>query len=394
MRWSFKSLISPNCLISLVVMMLERAGCPLYNEKKFKFNKIARSYAGLVLRGIPHMRYLAITTLLAVAVSLLGNPVFAEVPVQPQSEIERQDAVDSVKPAKLPNRPRVGLALGGGGSRGAAHVGVLKVLKEENIPIDIIAGTSIGSVVGGFYASGMPLDKISEVFEKNIFTKEFAPMPVLRLALEPTALMLRVFGYRPFDGLYYGRKFKNYADKAVGSKRIEQFNIPYAAVVTDVVTGKSCRLTEGDLGAALVASTAVPELRKPMQIGDRLYCDGGVVNNVPVDHARDMGADIVIAVNIDERLKDRPIDDFRALGSMARQALRIQLATFDEPSSKKADVLIHPDTTGISLVSFHKADGKRGIEAGVAAAREAMPEIKRKLAALGIATSKPVDPVK
>lgn len=219
-------------------------------------------------------------------------------------------------------------------------------------------------------------------------------MPILRLLLEPTVLTLRLFGYHPFDGLYYGGKFRNYADKAVGDKQIEDFNIPYAAVVTDVVTGKSCRLTKGDLGVALVASTAVPELRKPVQIGDRLFCDGGVVNNVPVNHAREMGADIVIAVNIDEYLKDRPIKDFRKLGSMAQQALRIQLATFDEPTSAKADILIHPDTTGISLVSFKKSDGKRGIDAGIEAARAAMPEIKRKLALTGITPTAPIDTAK
>jgi NTE family protein len=303
------------------------------------------------------------------------------------------DSTDA-KDGKDSKRPRVGLALGGGGSRGSAHVGVLKVLLEENIPIDLIAGTSIGSVVGGFYASGIPIEDIAQVFEKNTFTKEFAPMPILRLMLEPTALTLRLFGYRPYDGLYYGWKFRNYADKAVGDKKIEQFNIPYAAVVTDVVSGKSCRLTEGDLGVALTASTAVPELRKPVQIGDRLFCDGGVINNVPVNHAREMGADVVIAVDIDEQLKDRPLKDFRKLGSMGRQALRIQLATFDGPSGKNADILIHPDTTGINLVSFKKSDGKRGIDAGIAAARAAMPEIKRKLAMAGITPTKQIDSAK
>lgn len=281
-------------------------------------------------------------------------------------------------------RPRIGLALGGGGSRGAAHVGVLKVLKEENIPIDMIAGTSIGSVVGGFYAAGVPLEQISEVFEKNEFTKEFTPMPILTLALEPTLIMARLFGYKPYDGLFNGTKFKKYADKMTGSKNIEQLSIPYAAVVTDVVTGKSCRLTEGSLGLAMQASTAVPELKRPVEIGDKLYCDGGLINNVPVNHVREMGADFVIAVDIDEQLKDAPLKKFRALGSMARQALRIQLATFDLPNRKNSDVFINPDTTGINLVSFKKSDGKRGIEAGIAAAREAMPEIKRKLAEIGI----------
>ena len=107
-----------------------------------------------------------------------------------------------------------------------------------------------------------------------------------------------------------------------------------------------------------------------------------------------MGADVVIAVDIDEYLKDRPIKDFRKLGSMARQALRIQLATFDGPSGKNADILIHPDTTGINLVSFKKSDGKRGIDAGIAAARAAMPEIKRKLAMAGITPTKQIDSAK
>ncbi len=325
---------------------------------------------------------------LAVAVSFVASSASAQVPQKTAQSDDANSGSQAVSnPSKSLNRPRIGLALGGGGSRGSAHVGVLKVLQEEHIPIDIIAGTSIGSVVGGFYAGGMSLDELAAIFEKNTFTKEFTPMPILRLALEPTALTLRMFGYKPFDGLYYGWKFRKYADKAIGSKKIEQLNIPYAAVVTDVVTGKSCRLTEGDLGVALVASTAVPELRKPVQIGDHLYCDGGVINNVPVDHCRAMGADIVIAVNIDEQLKERPISDFRALGSMGRQALRIQLANFDTPNCQKADVLIHPDTTGINLVSFKKGDGKLGIDAGIAAARAAMPEIRRKLSSLGIATT-------
>jgi NTE family protein len=332
---------------------------------------------------------------LAMAAGCVVSPGFAQVP---QQETSSAVAASGTKPAgsrSLPlNRPRIGLALGGGGSRGGAHVGVLKVFAEEHIPIDVIAGTSIGSVVGGFYAAGLSIDDLAAIFEKNTFTKEFAPMPVLRLAAVPTLLTLRVLGYKPYDGLYFGWKFRNFANKAVGSKKIEQFGIPYAAVVTDVVSGKSCRLTSGDLGVALVASTAVPELRKPVQIGEHLYCDGGVINNVPVDHCRAMGADIVIAVNIDEQLKDRPIKDFRALGSMGKQALRIQLAAFDGPSAQKADILIHPDTTGIGLVSFHKADGKRGIDAGIAAARQAMPEIKRKLASLGIATADRIDSVK
>lgn len=293
----------------------------------------------------------------------------------------------SADEARSAGRPRIGLALGGGGSRGAAHVGVLKVLQEEHIPIDMIAGTSIGSVVGGFYASGLSIDQMSELFIGNKFTKEFTPMPVVRFLLEPTELSLRLVGYKPYDGLYRGWTFRRYVNNKIGAKKIEDLKIPYAAVVTDVVSGKSVRLTNGDIGWAMQASTAVPGLKKPVQIGERLYCDGGVINNVPVSHVKEMGADFVIAVDIDEYMKDTPLKHFTGLGSMARQALKIQLNAFDGPSSQSADVCIHPDTTGISLVSFKKGSGQAGIDAGVAAARAAMPEIKRKLSSLGIATN-------
>ncbi len=334
-------------------------------------------------------KFFGIIVSIAAVGSLAATPVAAQVSQEADQSATSSPAItNSPSPtSKSQRRPTIGLALGGGGSRGAAHVGVLKVLKEENIPIDMIAGTSIGSVVGGFYAAGISLDQIGEVFEKKIFTKEFTPMPILRLALEPAALTLRLFGRKPYDGLYNGDKFRKYANGITGSKKIEQLSIPYAAVVTNVVTGQSCRLAEGDLGLAMQASTAVPELKQPVQIGDKLFCDGGLINNVPVSHVREMGADFVIAVDIDEQLKEVPLDKFRGLGSMGRQALRIQLSTFDLPNRKNADIFINPDTTGINLVSFKKGDGKRGIEAGIAAAREAMPEIKRKLAEIGVATA-------
>jgi NTE family protein len=330
---------------------------------------------------------------LALAGFISVSAVFGQTSPQPvdtsTAAADLQAAADSNSLSKKSpsiKRPRIGLALGGGGSRGAGHVGVLKVLKEENIPIDIIAGTSIGSVVGGFYAAGKPIDEIGQIFVKNTFTKEFTPMPALRIATEPAELMLRLFGYKPYDGLYRGWKFRGFVNKALTKLNIEQLGIPYAAVVTDVVTGKSCRLTTGDIALAMQASTAVPGLKKPVQIGDKLYCDGGLINNVPVNHVREMGADFVIAIDIDEKLKDTPLDHFRGLGSMARQALKIQLAAFDSANDDRADMYIHPDTTGINLVSFKKGDGKAGIDAGIAAARAAMPELKKKLAALGIET--------
>jgi NTE family protein len=289
------------------------------------------------------------------------------------------------------HHPKIGLALGGGGSRGSAHVGVLRVLLEEGVPIDVIAGTSIGSVVGGFYAAGVSVDELDDQYQNDTFIKEFMPMPLpVRLVLEPIIFVPRILGYHPYDGLYKGKKFRRYADKLSGHTKIEELPIPFAAVVTDVVSGASTRLTSGDLGTALQASTAVPGLKKPVQIGDHLYCDGGLICNLPTKHVREMGADFVIAVNIDEYLNDVPLRTFRKAGSMSTQALKIQLAVSDDALAKEAEISVHPDTTGITLISRKRSDAERGIDAGVKAAREAMPEIRRKLEALGVKLHPPV----
>ena len=289
-------------------------------------------------------------------------------------------------------RPLIGLALGGGGARGAAHVGVMKVLLEEGIPIDMIAGTSIGSVVGGLYAAGYSIDDLAIKFDDSELMKNFMTVGLgVRIAVAPILFMPRLVGYHPYDGLYRGVKFRNYANKLAGQNtEISKLSIPFAAVVTDLVDGNSHRLTAGDLGTALQASTAVPGLRKPVQIGDHLYCDGGLINNLPVNHVREMGADFIIAVNIDEHLREVPLKTFRKAGSVSKQALKIQLYNIDKKANEIADITIHPNTDGISLISRNSKDGNRGLASGIEAARQAMPEIKRKLALLGITPTRMV----
>ena len=284
-------------------------------------------------------------------------------------------------------RPRIGLALGGGGARGAAHVGVLKVLTEEGVPIDMIAGTSIGSVVGGFYAAGVPLDVLAKQFEKGTFMKKFMPFPLFtQILIEPIAFSPRLVGRHPYDGLYGRKETAKFGRNLEGNAPMEIEHLPvrFSAVCTNLVDGQPYSISEGDLVSSIMASTAVPGIKKPVQIGDHLFCDGGVVCNIPVDQVRAMGADFVIAVDIDERLGSKSLDKFRVPGSVSKQALRIKLADDDRPACKAADVVIHPNLDGIDLISRKKKDGRRGVEAGVTAAREALPEIKRKLAALGM----------
>jgi NTE family protein len=282
-------------------------------------------------------------------------------------------------------RPRIGLALGGGGARGAAHIGVLKVLQAEGIPIDVITGTSIGAIVGGLYASGVPLNVLEDDFRNARLMKNFMTVPLtFRLIVAPIMVMPRLVGHKAYDGLYKGVKFRNFCNNLAPKRNIEELDKPFAAMSLSLIDGKEHMLTKGDLGTALQASSAVPGLRKPVEIDGNLFVDGGVLANVPVDYTRKMGADFVIAVDIDEKVEPVPLKEFMGAGSVSRRMIKLELNGLDQPMCNGADITIHPDTDGISLVSRKKSDGIKGIKAGEDAARAALPEIKRKLASLGV----------
>lgn len=176
---------------------------------------------------------------------------------------------------------RVGLALGSGGARGAAHVGVLKVLEREGIKVSAIAGTSIGAMVGGAYAAGIPLSRIEEEWLTTSRRK------LLRSFL-PTF---------PRTGLSSGAGLRRYLREILGDVRIEELPIPFAAVATDLDTGEAVVLRSGPLVEAIRASTAIPGVFQPVRWEGRLLVDGGMVEPLPVRVCRELGADIVIAVD-------------------------------------------------------------------------------------------------
>lgn len=281
------------------------------------------------------------------------------------------------------NRPTVGLALGGGGTRGAAHVGVLKVLKEAGIPIDYVAGTSMGAIVGGLYCSGLPPEVIEEKLLDMSLMKSFINAPVtLKVVEMPFKLTPRLFGYKSYVGLYDGRKFLKYLNKSIPAcqREISTMHLPFRAVATNLLDGKPYEISNGNLGLAMLASSAVPSLRRPVPIGDKLFVDGGVMKNLPVDVVRSMGADIVIAVDVDENVSELPADHFKIFGAVPRRLLVLQLDASDIPLAKTADIIIHPDVDGIGLISRRKADGERAIKSGETAAQAALPAIKTMMA--------------
>jgi len=281
------------------------------------------------------------------------------------------------------SRPRIALALGGGGTRGAAHVGVLRVLEREGIHIDMIAGTSIGAIVGGLYCAGVSVDEIEADFKKQNLMRSYMTVPVfVSIAARPFFLLPRLIGWRPYDGFYFGNKFRKYYKRCLPEDKhnIEDLNIPFRAMTTNLRDGDSYSIDHGDLATAVQASSAIPVLRRPVPFQDQVLVDGCVLFNVPVDEARTMGADLVIAVPVNERLETVPGDTFRRVGSVAKRLEQIFLARTDAPQIARADIVIHPHTNGIDVISTNPKDAIRAIKSGEEAANQALPAIRQKLA--------------
>lgn len=281
--------------------------------------------------------------------------------------------------------------LSGGGSLGTAHVGVLKVLEELRVPVDCIAGTSMGAIVGGLYAMGMDADEIEQlvldmdweaVLDDRVDRRR---LPFRRKVDDLTYLSGVEVGFNGgrfqipsalIAGQRLGFVLQALTVPAVGLASFDDLPIPFRAVATDLETGEAVVLSSGDLGRAIRASMAVPGVFSAMEIGGRLLVDGGLVKNMPVDLARAMGAEVVIAVDVGETLKSR--DELRSLTQIAGQLVSMIIARNVEQQSRQADVYVKVDLEGFSSVEFERS--AEMIPRGEAAARELEPI----LAAYGI----------
>ena len=261
-------------------------------------------------------------------------------------------------PAPPPPRKLViGLALGGGAVKGFAHIGVIKMLEASGIHPDVVAGTSAGSVVGALYASGM-----------DAFAMQQAA-----IALDQASLRdVRLFG----GGLVQGQKLQDYIDGQVRQRPIERLRLPFAAVATDLASGQRTVFTRGDTGQAVRASCSVPGVFEPALIGGRRYVDGGVVSPVPVDAARQLGADFVIAVDISARSDGSLPTDM--LGIVGRSVV-IMGQHLGAQELARADVVVRPQVNAIGATDFEQRD--RAIMEGERAALAAIPLIRTRLAA-------------
>lgn len=275
-------------------------------------------------------------------------------PVVPPVVVPPGTPVPVVVPVQL---PRVGLALGGGAARGFAHIGVIQVLEEQGIAVDLVAGTSAGSLVATLYASGRNGKALAE----------------LATTMDETAFADWAF---PGRGLLRGDALARYVRESTGGRTIEQMGLPLGIVATDLDSGQPILFQRGDPGQAVRASSAVPAVFQPVRIGGREYVDGGLVSPVPVRFARQMGAQVVIAVDISQVPDGAPTGD--AL-RMLLQTFAIMGRSINHFELREADVVLRPKLPGVSGADF--SSRKQSIQAGREAARAALADIKARIAA-------------
>ena len=260
-------------------------------------------------------------------------------------------------------RKKVGLALGGGAAKGFAHLGVLEVLEKEKIPVDIIAGTSMGAIIGAFYA----------------YSKDLPSMQ--GLAIEMGKKRLRIFTDLtiPRTGILSWRKVEKQLYNYFGKVRFEDLSIPFECVAVDIDSGEEIVLTEGEVWHAIRASASVPVMLPLTEVRGQHLVDGGILNPVPVRLVKSMGADIVIAVNVipmDHHVQPLPHHQ-HTIFSIMLKTMYIFNNRVIESSLEGADVVIQVDTEAIGYTDFHKAADC--IECGRAAAQLMVPKIKKLL---------------
>ena len=280
----------------------------------------------------------------------------------------------------ISSRPKIGLALGGGGARGAAHVGVLRVLEQQGISIDYIAGTNSGAVVGGLYSAGVTINALEEMFTKRSLMKSYLTIPIkMRLMAIPVLAVPKLINPHSLDGLYRGNRFREFLNKYVpqSEQDISQLKIPFGAVALNLLDGELHTLRSGNLGRALQASSAIPVLRKPVEREDGLFVDGSVIASLPVRQVKEMGADVVIAVDLNENSSKMTEEQFYHFGSVSNRVVTVHLNHLDKEDSKQADILIHPQVADINLMSTSAVDAQNAINAGERAALAVVDQLEK-----------------
>ena len=299
--------------------------------------------------------------------------------------------------SNLKSQPKIGLVLGGGGAKGGAEVGVLKVLEEAGIRPDYIVGTSIGSIVGGLYAAGYTASELEQLFCQQ----EWLSLLTDRrsdLSGEPYKQkdgITYIFGFPVIDtnnklfGVLKGGRVEQVIDSMLACKGCVEFEclqVPFRCVAASMMTVEEVVLSDGTLPQAIRASMAIPGIFKPVEIDGEQLVDGGMMNNLPVDVALDMGADIVIAVDLQQdKPKNRDqksnlitdMADMLGMGPLARWIFHRPDITKYNENRQKAHIYINPPLPDYDASSFGNENMQRMIEVGEQAARKQLQQFRQ-----------------
>jgi len=262
-----------------------------------------------------------------------------------------------VEPREIPP-PRIALVLGGGGARGFAHIGVLRVLEQEKIPIDLVVGTSVGSLIGALYAS-----------EPNTFELEWKAFQITKEDLFDFSF------FSAATGPVKGEAIQAFVRANVKVLDIEKFPLPFVAIAADLNTGDRVELDRGSVVDAVRASVSIPGVFTPYRLGKRMLVDGGVVANVAVDVARARGADIVIASDITQKVVDYSVGD---VVSIIMQSINIMMGEMAKSQTARADVVVVPKLGDVGTLDFTQK--KRCMGEGIVATRSAVPALRAAIA--------------
>lgn len=290
------------------------------------------------------------SNLLLLLLTFLLVACAAPQPIQYKNVVQPQAVL--IEPVQS-DKPIVALALGSGGERGFAHIGVIKALEENGIHIDIIVGTSAGSVVGALYAGGYKSDELEQ----------------LAIKLDQDQLNDFELSKR---GYIRGEQLQDFINRALKNRSIEQLNKPFVAIATQLSSGNAVAFNQGNTGMAVRASSSIPGVFNPVLIGGEEYVDGDLKKPVPVSVAREMGADIVIAVDISQQPKDNPLP--QDIIDTLTQSIRIMRQSIVARELESAQVVIRP-VIGLTP-DIDVASKQRLIKVGEDAAIAAIPQIR------------------
>ena len=281
-------------------------------------------------------------------------------------------------------RPKVGLVLSGGGAKGLAHIGVLKVIDSLGIKVDYVAGTSMGAIVGGLYASGYNAEQLDSIFlnvdidallqdytpreSKSFYEKRNDEIYALSLPFNKFKLGLPSGLSK---GLYNFNLISSLTQHVSHVRDFNQLPIPFLCIATDAETGEKVVLDSGILAQNMIASGALPTLYSPVEINGRVLIDGGVIDNYPIEELKSRGIDIIIGVDVQDGLKNR--DELKGVTSVLSQINNFSMLEKMEGKQKATDIYIKPDIKGFSVVSFDK--GREIIEKGKGKAIEFIREL-------------------